>query len=261
MSSLRPTVLIVHGGYFLPSAWSEFIISLKAAGFEAQCPRLPSRGDERPPTKTLEDDAKVVRDAAKELTFAGKRIILLAHSYGGIPASEAITPSLYASNPTNQGSGVVYMIFLSAWLIPKSSSLQNLLEQKGFQTHVELEFNEDGTAYAKNAPDSFYNDIQPRAHAEDLAKQNVTHNWAAVGGTVEGVPWIDTPSTYVHCVHDQALLFEMQKDMVNGANEAIGSKTRLVTETLQTGHCPFLSAPDELVRIVARAADSLEKPS
>ena len=115
-------------------------------------------------------------------------------------------------------------------------------------------FNEDGTAYAKNAPASFYNDVQPHSRAEELAKQNVTHNWSAVGGSVEGVPWMDLPTTYVHCEKDQAILVGLQRSMVEDAREALDGKGSLTTETLDAGHCPFLSVPDEVIKLVTKVA-------
>ena len=116
-------------------------------------------------------------------------------------------------------------------------------------------FNEDGTAYAKNAAATFYNDVQPHSRAEELAKQNVTHNWSAVGGSVEGVPWMDLPTTYVHCEKDQAILVGLQRSMVEDAREALEGKGSLTTETLDAGHCPFLSMPDEVMKLVTKVAD------
>ena len=111
--------------------------------------------------------------------------------------------------------------------------------------------NDDGTAVAKNAQDAFYNDVVPRSRAEELAQANVTHNIMVVGGDVEGVPWMDVESTYVVCEKDEALLGQLQRNMVKDAQDAGG---KVQVETLQSGHCPFLSQPDEVVRIVEKVA-------
>lgn len=78
MEASNPTILVVHGGYFLPPAWSPFLSSLRAAGFESECPRLPTCADDRPPTKTIHDDVQAIRAAATQLASAGKKIIVLA---------------------------------------------------------------------------------------------------------------------------------------------------------------------------------------
>ena len=111
--------------------------------------------------------------------------------------------------------------------------------------------NDDGTAVVQNAPDAFYNDISPRSVAEELARENVTHNIAVVGGEVEGVPWMEVESTYVVCEKDEALLAQLQRSMVKDALEE-GGKVRV--ETLESGHCAFLSRPDEVVGIVEKVA-------
>ena len=248
MSSQTPptAVLVVHGGYFLPPAWAPFIEDLKSAGFTVSCPRLPTCGDERPPKALLSDDVAAVRTAANELVEAGHSILVLCHSYGGIVASEAIQSDLYAKD--NNGKGVVRLVYLSSWLVQPGDSLMDVVGKHGFLTKVDLGQNDDGTVFAKNAPDSFYNDIE-RSRAEELATHNVTHNWLAVSGKVLAAPWKDLPTTYIHCERDLAIELPLQKDMVKDAIAAAGS-AKLETVSLDTGHCPFLSNPEALMQIV-----------
>ncbi|KAJ6034668.1 uncharacterized protein N7446_009422 [Penicillium canescens] len=240
-------ILIVHGAYFLPSAWEDFCQRLTQAGFIVRCPRLPTCGDERPPTALLEQDVMAVRTAAQELMNSGHFIIVLAHSYGGIVTSEAINQDLYARD---SGKGVAYLIYLSAWLVQPGSSLADVIAKYGFQCKVDIGINEDGTMVAKNAPESFYNDIDS-ARAEDLASSNVTHNWLAASGQVNGAPWKDMPMTYIYCTRDLAIMLPLQESMVRDALNAEGT-SRLITETIDSGHCPFLSKPEEVIRILQR---------
>jgi pimeloyl-ACP methyl ester carboxylesterase len=251
MPDTKPTaILIVHGGYFLPSAWAPFMEELTKAGFTVRCPRLPTCGDERPPKALLEHDVAAVHVAAKELIDAGHTILVLAHSYGGVVASEAIRPDLYAS-PSSSG-GVVSLIYLSAWLVQPGSGVTDVIEKYGFQCEVDLGSNNDGTVFAKNAAASFYNDIEP-TRAEELARSNVTHNWAAAEGSGTSAPWKDLPTTYIHCTRDLALMLPLQQSMVRDAVIAAGS-AKLETVSIDSGHCPFLSKPTELVQIVREIA-------
>jgi hypothetical protein len=126
----------------------------------------------RPPKATLENDVTAVRHVAKQLVDAGHSIVLLAHSYGGIVASEAIREDLYAKQPS--GPGVVHLIYLSAWLLLPGYSLSDMFEKYGCQPQADTSINEDGTVSIKNAPDCFYNDIEPSL-VQELAKKNVTH--------------------------------------------------------------------------------------
>ena len=246
MAPQTPTaILIIHGGYFSPTAWDAFTDQLTKEGLLVRCPRLPTCGDERPPTATLKEDVIAVRSAAKDLIDTGHNVIVLAHSYGGIVASEALTSDLYANEITK---GIVYFILLSAWLVQPGDTVLDVIGKYGFQCKVDLGNNGDGTVFAKNAAEAFFNDIDS-ATAEKLAAGNVTHNWLAASTKVTGAPWKDLPTTYVHCTQDLAIMLPLQKSMVQDAVNA-GGASEFVTKIIDSGHCPFLSKPDELVSII-----------
>ncbi|CEL08550.1 hypothetical protein ASPCAL11699 [Aspergillus calidoustus] len=249
MSYPSCAIFIVHGAYFQPPAWSSFITRLEESSFTVKCPALSSCGTNpaHHPTGTLENDIHAVRTAAQKLIDAGHKIIVLAHSYGGIVASEVITPDLYGtSNPT--GTGVTSLILLSAFLIHPENSWPGLFEKYGFQCEADLGHHEDGTVCVKNAVESLYNDIDT-GRAKQLAAQNVRHNIAAAAGNITSAPWKDLATVYVHLSHDLAIKLPLQKSMVDDAVSAGG---RVRTERLDAGHCAFLSCPDELVGIVLR---------
>lgn len=250
MSPPKPAVLIAHGAYFLPETWRPFIDKLTAAGFEVRCPRMPTCGDNRPPTATLADDVAVLQAAAKELLDAGHPIITLAHSFGGVVATEAITKDLRAPQPQDRNTpGVIRMIYMCAYAPLPGQSLGDIFAKHGFLCDVRLQVNEDGTAFAQNAAEAWYNDM-PEAEAAAYAAQNVTHNFGLIGDSkVTDVPWRDIRSTYVYCDRDLAIHKPLQENMVK---DAIDEGGRWETVTLEAGHCPFLSAPDQVVDIVKR---------
>lgn len=254
MPTQKPTaILIIHGAYFLPSSWPPIINDFTNSQYTVRCPRLPTCGDERPPKASLADDVAAVRTAANELIDAGHNILVLAHSYGGIVACEAITEDLYAS--TNR-SGIISLVFLSAWLIQPGNKFEDVFKKYGVQSEVDLGNNEDGTFFAKNAPASFYNDIDP-VEAHELAKANVTHNLFAVSGAITHAPWKDLSTMYVFCSRDLAIMLPLQRSMVQDAVDA-GGKSGLVTEEIDSGHCPFLSMPEEVIRVVNTALSGFE---
>ncbi|KAJ5132496.1 hypothetical protein N7448_006654 [Penicillium atrosanguineum] len=249
MSLKNPTaILIIHGGYFLPTAWDTFSARLTQSGLTVRCPRLPSCGDKRPPTATLKEDVTAARKAAKDLIDTGHIVIVLAHGYGGIVASDALTPDLYANETSN---GIVYLILLSAWLVQPGSSIEQVVSKNGLEFKGDIFVKEDGVVFCKNAAETFYNDIDS-ATAAELAKGNVTQNWAAATGSVSEAPWRDLPTTYVYCTKDLAITLPLQKMMVEDAVASADGAVEFVTEDLDSGHCPFLSMPDELANIVKR---------
>ncbi|KAL3474543.1 alpha/beta-hydrolase [Aspergillus californicus] len=245
-------ILIIHGAYFLPSGWDSFIAALrrkhKDQDLSVECPRLPSCGDSQPPTATLADDVSAVRVAAEKLIGAGHRVAVLAHSYGGVVASEAITPDLYVGAQPDHDRGIASLILLSAFLVQPGDSLPGILGKYGFQSKMDLGDNGDGSVFTRNALDSFYNDL-PRAKGEELAEANVTHNSTAAFGVVTGAPWKVLPTVYVYLTADLAIYLPLQKSMVA---DAVGAGGKIQVETLDAGHCPFLSRPDEFLDILLK---------
>ncbi|KAL9077213.1 MAG: hypothetical protein Q9161_000479 [Pseudevernia consocians] len=243
-STHKPAVLLVHGGFHLPETYAPFLDKLSNAGFAVRCPHLPTNGDTRPPKATFQDDVTAVRGVASDLASTGHQVIILAHSYGGLVASEAITEDLYAKHGN---AGVVRLIYLSAWLVPRGTSLTQLLERSKYQAGVVLEMNEDGMALPTNGPEAFYHDVESE-RAEELSKKLVTHNFLELSTIITNTPWMDLPTLFVYCAKDVALSLDLQKSIVSGAVEsgAMGLSVR----TLESSHGPFWSMPAAVVGVV-----------
>jgi alpha-beta hydrolase superfamily lysophospholipase len=152
MTSPPNAILLIHGAYFQLLAWEPFITQLADKNLTVECLPLPSCGSSpsQHQTGTLQDDVDVVRAAAQKLIDAGYKITVLAHSYGGIATSEAISPDLYATN-TPGGAGVTSLVLLGGFIIQRGHSLPDLFKKYGFQCEVDLGYNEDGTVFVKNA--------------------------------------------------------------------------------------------------------------
>ena len=261
----KPVILIVHGAYMTPDLWQPFIKALNEAGFEAHCPRLPTCGDKdtptgtfadvRPAKATYDDDVKAVRKKAIEVAAAERSIVVLAHSYGGIVAADAIDAELCTHFRPPGTGGVSQLILLSAWLPLKGHSLQDMLKLHGFKTNCDVRFNEDGTAVLRNAAECFFNDVRPLIRAEELAATIVTHNWPATSHKIKSTPWVKVPTTYIHCSQDKAIWLELQEAMVKDTVLEGGVKG-LRTETLDAGHCPFLSIPEVFMSMIEKVATS-----
>ncbi|HJW48539.1 MAG TPA: alpha/beta hydrolase [Candidatus Limnocylindria bacterium] len=74
----RPTIVLIHGAWSGPSAWDQTVASLTKAGFQTETPRMDLFG--------VASDVATVRAALDAI--AGMKIVV-AHSYGGIVASNA----------------------------------------------------------------------------------------------------------------------------------------------------------------------------
>src|SRR4051794_31916522 len=90
-----PVVILVHGAWHGPWAWAEVIALLDAEGIRSHAVALPSKGSDTAALGDLHDDAEVVRAA---VDGAGAPALVVAHSYGGLPASEGLAESPNAAH-------------------------------------------------------------------------------------------------------------------------------------------------------------------
>lgn len=112
MDTSKPSVLIVHGAFHPPACYDPLTRELEAAGFEVVVPRHPSLGKGIFDV-TLDDDIAALRRVAEPLFAAGKKVILVPHSYGGFLATNAAkdhtTTERKARGLSGGFAGIVYL--------------------------------------------------------------------------------------------------------------------------------------------------------
>jgi hypothetical protein len=111
---------------------------------------------------------------------------------------------------------------------------------------------ETGYAELVTAPQQlFYHDL-PAEEADYWTSQLTTQSLKALfeGGEYSYAGWMDVPAWYIGTVEDQGLPVVVQRMSVGMARE-MGCNVE--HRELQTSHSPFLSQPDEVVRIVVEA--------
>jgi pimeloyl-ACP methyl ester carboxylesterase len=111
--SPTPTILLVPGSFAPPTIYAATLAHLRARGFPAVALRLPSTVKRMPlAPATMLDDADVIRRAAEALLAQGREVVVVCHSYGGTPTSQALV-----------GLGVRRIVYLSA-IVPRVGESQ-----------------------------------------------------------------------------------------------------------------------------------------
>lgn len=128
-TTTKPTILLVTGSFALPRFYNP-TVALLPPHVELQIPHLPSVGLDtdtgRPhPATSMYDDANFVLDHLRRLIEQeGKDVIVCAHSYGGIPSTEALglaqKAGLFKTDREGKGEkgGVLRVGYLTV-LLPK----------------------------------------------------------------------------------------------------------------------------------------------
>lgn len=147
MASSAPVILIVPGSFAYASSYYTILDQLKEKGYEAYTSNLPSV-TRQPPEEpaSLSDDADHFRNIISKLADQGKDVIVLAHSYGGCVASQAVRDVLKDERQAKGlVGGVVRLVYLTALVLPEGSSLndvQGTSPEGVFDTQVSISLNE-----------------------------------------------------------------------------------------------------------------------
>lgn len=131
MIESKPTVLFVHGSWHNPNHFRRVRDTFETQGFPTSCPLQPSVG-QLPPIGLMED-AQCIRDEVKKLIEEQRRdVVVIAHSYGGIVATEALDAefSLGAREAKGLSGGILHLIYMCAFLLPLGHSLATALGGK-----------------------------------------------------------------------------------------------------------------------------------
>ncbi|GAQ87851.1 hypothetical protein KFL_003820060 [Klebsormidium nitens] len=170
------------------------------------------------------------------------------HSYGGTVGTEAVHATLgkCAREAEGKAGGVLRLVFLCAFVVQEGASLLSL--SKG-EAPPYLIINEDGSCVVQETACAqlFYNDVPPAEQQHWISKLK-PHPVVSMNNPVTYLAYKHHPASYIFCENDQAVPVEVQKMMVNG------SGVEMRTETLTSGHSPFLSMPEKLLEAVQKTA-------
>ncbi|KAK4249482.1 Alpha/beta hydrolase family-domain-containing protein [Corynascus novoguineensis] len=215
---------------------------LARAGYESHHVALPSVGGTELPLTGLAEDVAAVRDVVAPLADRGDDIVLLCHSSGGVVGSNAIEGyDIAARSAEGKVGGVIRIVYLSAFVLPKGQSPLNIMggdllqwmEQQGDRV----------TGDPNLMPVVGFNDLP--ADKQAFWAQQVT--WTSVAlfaAPSQFQPWTNgIPGAYIFERLDNALPYELQQDMAEQLQ--IGPDPR--TATIESGHCGFLSMPERLL--------------
>ncbi|KAI0543781.1 Alpha/beta hydrolase fold-1 [Xylaria curta] len=238
-----PTVFFIPGAWHEPWVFDSVRSILSARGFETEASSLATAGS-TDPSVGLHDDAAKIRLALTKLVNEGKEVVLVAHSYGGIVASNSVDGlSITQRAAIGLKGGVIMILYLAAFAIPIGTDLVENF----------------GGSYAPwwNLSEGFFTPIQPLdvfyADVEtSLAEKAVAALKPMPLQMVKDKSVYDPRGTfevgYIFAEKDQALPIRAQEAMFS--QFPAGS----FSARLDSSHSPFLSMPDALADTIENAA-------
>jgi pimeloyl-ACP methyl ester carboxylesterase len=217
----RPVLVLVHGAWHGAWCWDRLIVELTKRGWPTSAVRdLPSARNDS--NAGLYDDARAVRE---HLAQFDEPVVVLAHSYGGMPVTEA------AADVPN----VQQVIYLNAHMFEEGESLVSPIGGPWYPPETQL------LMPLENARELFYHDV-PAEIAEDAASRLRPQSAKSFEEPLTRASWKSVRSAFIVCADDRVF--------PEGLADRLAPKAGTV-RTLPGSHSPFLARP-------AALADTLE---
>lgn len=257
------TILLIHGAWHGPWCWNDQIPELQKLGYDVETVHLPST--QGIAGKTQFDDCDTVRACLEALLSAGKRVVVVAHSYGGPIGSGAIIGlSEQERTAKNLPGGVEGFVALCAFMFPGGMDQGALIKANGGLPYVNWDSPSEGLFEPKDPRSMFFPPDVPDHRIDWAIAQLSPQSTAANTGIVPPQMWQEDADHYtgklgyIMCTHDKVVPFPSQKAMIEGA----GGSDKWITRELQgSGHSPFLARPQEVAAAVHELVQQFNNPT
>jgi pimeloyl-ACP methyl ester carboxylesterase len=228
MANVKPTVVLVHGGFVDGAGWEGVYKVLKKDGYDVTIVQNP--------TTSLADDVAATRQAIAQ---AKGPVVLVGHSYGGVVITEA------GNDPK-----VSKLVYIAAFAPDKGESVSSLIKDPPPGAPVPpILPPQDGYLFLDKAKfaASFAADVGDEK-AAFMADSQVPWGIAALQGAVSEPAWGKKPSWYLIATDDH---------MIPPAAQRFMSKRAGATVVESAGsHAIYVSKPDSVASIIKSAAEA-----
>ena len=228
---IRPRIIFVHGAWVGPWEFSPLVQILRERGWEVDALDLPSTGS----TESMLQDAAAITTA---IELAGGPVLLVAHSYGGVPVTEA------GDHPAVEGIVYVAAFALDAGESVITSMGGSLPEMWGIadgQLTMGRSRDERVDLIAADMPPGV-----PREASEQLADLFRPQSLASFGDEVSRAAWRVKPATFILTENDGVVSPAFQESL------AVRSGAEIVR--IPHGHAPFQEDPAGFADLLERVA-------
>jgi pimeloyl-ACP methyl ester carboxylesterase len=229
-TSMKPTIIFVHGLWADGSCWNKVIPSLVKQGLNVISVQNP--------TTSLEDDVAATRRAIK---LAGGDVVLIGHSWGGFVITEA-----------GDDPHVKALVYVAAYAPDEGETVPSVTEKApdtkltNFVQTTDgfLTLSKDGVtkAFANGLPSDEQNMI---FCVQQPASQNVFK------GVASHVAWRQKPSWYVVAADDHTINPDLERLMAERA--------KAKTTTVKSPHVAMLARPKEVLAVIREAVQAVSK--
>ncbi|OAL33078.1 hypothetical protein AYO22_00163 [Fonsecaea multimorphosa] len=268
----KPAILLIPGSFSLPEFYDPVINAVAAEGYEIQGLHKPSVGlasgkprEGAPPT--MYDDAAFIAKETEKLADQGKDVILVAHSYGGVPVTQS-TKGLSKEERKKQGKvgGIVNLAYMTSLVPPVGQAARDILadvpQEQKLDLKVDVGFHplptlvawklltnsaprkqENGWMY-QDQPEAVgaivFSDL-PKEEGEAWARKFPRHSALSFVGELTHAGYKDIPVSYLLCENDKCIPANVQRNGIDLIEKESGRKVDVTS--IKADHCPMAGQP------------------
>ncbi|KAK7702638.1 hypothetical protein SLS64_009601 [Diaporthe eres] len=261
--SKKPFTLIVPGGMTPAAVYDPVVDEVTRRGHDIRAVQLPSvrlrseTGPVREPP-TMYEDAAVIAREAEALADMGRDVIIISHSYGGVPATESVR-GLAKAVRAKEGKpgGVVRLAYMTS-LVPELGAAANEVttnRPRAAGHSVEMDMDEHGWVFITDpahAASVIAAEI-PAEEGERLTRELSYHSSTSFTNPLTYAGYKDVAVSYLLCEKDNSIPHESQTDMIELVERESGNKVDVTR--IQAGHAPNLTAFNEVVEWIVGMAE------
>ncbi|CAH0017911.1 unnamed protein product [Clonostachys rhizophaga] len=251
------SILIIPAASALPLTYRMVVAGVSAHGYDIRALHLPSIGLPKGPRPgkppSMYDDAAYISDQVTELANEGHDILLIAHSYGGAPATEAVNGLSKAERKREGKRGGIVGLAYMGCLVPGMGEPAS----SGPWSPL-MEIGEDGWFYypdEKTTAKIFFSDL-PLDQGLYWASKMVRHSAASFISPLIYTGYKDVPVSYLITEGDKSIPPRKQRSQIRMIEQASGRRVDVSTTT--AGHVPSLTAPSEVINWILAVASKLD---
>ncbi|KAJ4257968.1 hypothetical protein NW762_008105 [Fusarium torreyae] len=255
MGLAKPVIVFVPGAFLGAGPYASFSKTLRAKEYTVEVVSLPSAGDLSSKTtlspewkslasKTVESDVQAIHDALASYFEQGERVLIVGHSYGSIPAMLSIQgQTLDERTAKSLQGGIVGYINIAGFTFGARG--KNTMGTEDDPPPMPYHHFQNGIVTLQEAAKPiFFSDLSPEEQDAIWSTFPKHQSWACF---LCRPTFIDAdvkiPKAYIKTERDECVFPAWQNGFVMaGQFDAVVS--------LSTGHCPMVSAPEELARVI-----------
>ncbi|KAI5868240.1 alpha/beta-hydrolase [Durotheca rogersii] len=247
------TVVIVPGSFSPSELYILLQDRLESHGIPSVVVDLPSVGHHQGKrAATMTDDANEISRVASALLDDGKEVVLMAHSYGGIPATQSLEKlSHTARRAAGKDRGVKKVVYLASVVIPVGTSNWDTF---GGTLPTFVTANDDYMSIdpVANAPQTF-SDL-PEEESLKWGRMLSQQSIASFQEKLSYPGYNDVEVHYIVCEDDKIMPPPYQHAMIETVKKSSGREP--VLHISKSGHVPVISQPDSTAKILKHVIES-----